>query len=222
MDLSYPMYRVGGVWRALIPVPLATKPGRKEMAVKAGGRTHRAELQVERRPGEKTQTLSKLTVDDKRALVMKEDKVEIRSILRRTGSAAMWTGPMRSPLMGRISAVFGQRRIYGGGATWFHSGVDFAMPKGWSIVAVAPGRVGSAGMMSSYGNCVVLDHGQTVHTVYMHMSKILVKEGERVNEGQVIGLVGATGLALGPHLHFSAYITTVPVDPLEFLTRGLP
>jgi len=222
MDLSYPMYRVGGIWRGLVPVALSVGPGKKRLVVKADGRTFSAELRVERRPGEKTQKLTKLTVDDKRAMNLKEDKVEIRSVLRRTGKDAMWTGPMRNPIMGRISAVFGQKRVYGGGATWFHSGVDFAMPKGWPIVAVAPGRVSIAGMMASYGNTVVLDHGQTVHTVYMHMSKLLVKEGERVNQGQIIGLVGETGMALGPHLHFSSYISTVPVDPLEFLTRGLP
>ena len=192
------------------------------MAVRVSGHTYRSQLVVERRAGEKTQKLSRLTVDDKRAMALKDDRVEMRAALKRTGEAAMWAGPMRHPIPGRISAVFGQRRVYGGGATWFHSGVDFAMPKGWPIVAVAPGRVAISGMMASYGNTVVLDHGQTVHTVYMHMSKIIVKEGERVNQGQIIGLVGETGMALGPHLHFSSYITTVPVDPLEFLSRGLP
>jgi len=237
LDRTFPLYRVNGAsasrnagetpslrggLRALIPVPLATPPGRKEMVVRVSGRTVRLTLVVERRAGEKPQKLSSLTVDDKRAMAMKEDRGEMLAVLKKTGGTALWTGPLRVPIMGRISAVFGQKRVYGGGASWFHSGVDFAMPKGWPIMAAAPGRVAMAGMVSSYGNCVVLDHGQTVHTVYMHMSKLLVKAGERVNEGQIIGLVGDTGLALGPHLHFSAYITTVPVDPLEFLERGLP
>jgi len=222
LDATFPMYRADGVLRALIPVPLATKPGRREMVVRLAGRSVRLDLVVERRAGERTQRLSSLTVDEKRAMSLKDDRVEMRAILRKTGNSALWSGPMRQPITGRISAVFGQKRVYGGGATWFHSGVDFAMPKGWPIMAAAPGRVAVAGMMPSYGNTVVLDHGQTVHTVYMHMSKVLVHEGERVDQGQVIGLVGQTGLALGPHLHFSSYITTVPVDPLEFLSRGLP
>jgi len=222
LDRKFPLFADADGLRAIIPVHLSTRPGRYELVVRLPGRTIRREMKVERRPGEKLQKLSALTVDDKRAMAMKDDRVEMRTALRKTGQAAMWAGPLRHPIPGRISAVFGQKRVYGGGASWFHSGVDFAMPKGWPVVASAPGRVEIAGMMPSYGNTVVIDHGQTVHTVYMHLSKVLVSDGERVNEGQLIGLVGDTGFALGPHLHFSSYIGTVPVDPLEFLERGLP
>jgi murein DD-endopeptidase MepM/ murein hydrolase activator NlpD len=222
LDRTFPMFPVNGRMRALIPVPLATAPGKKEMVVRVSGRTARTELAVERRAGEKVQKLSRLTVDDKRAGELKDDGVAMRAALRKTSGSPLWEGPLRHPILGRISAVFGQKRVYGGGASWFHSGVDFAMAKGWPIVAVAPGRVLVAGKSTSYGNFVVVDHGQTVHTVYMHMSRVVVKPGDRLNQGQVIGLVGDTGMALGPHLHFSSYITTVAVDPLEFLERGLP
>ena len=89
-------------------------------------------------------------------------------------------------------------------------------------MAAAAGIVLLSRNVDMYGNAVVLDHGQTVHTAYFHMTSRAVAEGQRVEAGQIIGTVGSTGLATGPHLHFGTYIGPVPVDPEEMLRRGLP
>ena len=211
----------GGL-RALVPVPLDTKKGIRTVRVKLGRERLEAKFQVIKRGEGKLQALRELKVNDNRALAMREDGVELRSFVRKVTPEARWSGPLRKPTAGRVTAVFGQRRVYGGGATWFHRGVDFAMQSGWPVVAVAPGRVVYAGRNHTYGNLVVLDHGQTVFTVYMHMKRLVAEEGMTVNEGQVIGTMGDTGFALGPHLHLSAYIAAVSVDPLDLLARGLP
>jgi murein DD-endopeptidase MepM/ murein hydrolase activator NlpD len=95
--------------------------------------------------------------------------------------------------------------------------VDFGAGYGEPIRAAADGTVVEAGWLGGYGNATVIDHGKGMATLYGHQSKILVSQGQSVKRGQVIGLVGATGFATGPHLHFEVRIDGTPVDPLPYL-----
>jgi murein DD-endopeptidase MepM/ murein hydrolase activator NlpD len=95
-----------------------------------------------------------------------------------------------------------------------HLGVDYAAAKGTPVRNVGLGVVESAGTMGGYGNAIVIKHNNGHSTVYAHLSKVLVKRGQRVNQGQVIGLVGATGWATGPHLHFEFRVNGRHQDPL--------
>jgi murein DD-endopeptidase MepM/ murein hydrolase activator NlpD len=95
-----------------------------------------------------------------------------------------------------------------------HLGVDYAAAKGTPVRNVGLGVVESAGNMGGYGNAIVIKHNNGHSTVYAHLSKVLVKRGQRVNQGQVIGLVGATGWATGPHLHFEFRVNGRHQDPL--------
>jgi murein DD-endopeptidase MepM/ murein hydrolase activator NlpD len=98
-----------------------------------------------------------------------------------------------------------------------HEGIDVTAPMGSPIEAPAAGVVTDAGWESGYGNTVTIDHGYGVTTKFAHASKLLVKTGQRVQRGQRIALVGNTGLATGPHLHYEVHVNGRPVDPLRYV-----
>ena len=98
-----------------------------------------------------------------------------------------------------------------------HEGIDVTAPMGSPIEAPAAGVVTDAGWESGYGNTVTIDHGYGIVTKFAHASKLLVKVGQRVQRGQRIALVGNTGLATGPHLHYEVHVNGRPVDPLKYV-----
>jgi biotin carboxyl carrier protein len=102
-----------------------------------------------------------------------------------------------------------------------HAGIDFSSPQGTQIQATGQGRVVKAEWGGGYGNHVVIDHGYGFETLYGHMSKILVKEGDRVHKGQKIGLVGSTGASTAPHCHYEVHLKGVPVNPISYCMDGL-
>ena len=125
------------------------------------------------------------------------------------------------PVKGRISGVFGSQRIYNGTPASPHSGVDIAAAKGTPIHAPAGGIVTFANPdLYLTGGTVLIDHGHGVSSNFLHMSRIDVKLGDRVQQGQVIGLVGATGRATGPHMHWGVNWFNVRVDPQLLMTPG--
>jgi murein DD-endopeptidase MepM/ murein hydrolase activator NlpD len=135
--------------------------------------------------------------------------------------AGDWTvladAPSLWPLEGRVGSSFGERQdpINGEGA--FHSGIDIDAPYGSPVRAAADGYVTGASMGAGYGRQVVLDHGHDVLTVYGHLSAYAVFPGQHVMRGQVIGYVGQSGRATGPHLHYEVRVHNVPVNPHKYL-----
>jgi murein DD-endopeptidase MepM/ murein hydrolase activator NlpD len=125
-----------------------------------------------------------------------------------------WTGALQRPVAGRISSSFGYRVHPILGVRKMHTGVDIAAASGTPIHAAASGAVVSAGWVRGYGNCIVLDHGGGLGTLYGHCSSLAVSAGQPVKAGQVIGYVGSTGLATGPHLHFEVIKNGRQVNPL--------
>jgi murein DD-endopeptidase MepM/ murein hydrolase activator NlpD len=104
------------------------------------------------------------------------------------------------------------------GTVGYHPGLDFGADARTPIHAAAAGMVVVAGDCGGYGNCVVIDHGSSVATLYGHQSQVLVRVGELVTVGQVVGLVGSTGISTGPHLHFEVRLHGSPIDPVPTLT----
>jgi len=127
------------------------------------------------------------------------------------------TGILAWPLRGRITSGFGYRRHPLWGGKSFHRGIDIAAPYGKSITAADGGEVILAGWWDGYGKAVVIDHGKSISTVYGHMSRIYVKNGQKIKKGQVVGLVGSTGYSTGPHLHFEVRKDGSPQNPLKWL-----
>jgi len=145
----------------------------------------------------------------------------------------MWQGVFRipSPLDQKYcletndcwSSRFGNRRSYNGSPyKYFHSGLDIVGTTGTEIYAPAAGIVVFAGPLTVRGNATVIDHGWGVYTAYLHQSEFKVKVGDRVQAGQLIGLVGGTGRVEGPHLHWEVIVGGVQVDPLDWLKRAFP
>jgi murein DD-endopeptidase MepM/ murein hydrolase activator NlpD len=138
----------------------------------------------------------------------------VRGVRKADSALTNWTHRLSWPVRGRISGVFGSQRFYNGKPRSYHSGVDIAAPQGRKVRAPIGGVVSLTheGLYFT-GKTVMLDHGYGVQSTFIHLSKILVRKGERVRKGQVIGLVGHTGRATGPHLHWSLSWFQTRVDP---------
>ncbi len=134
-----------------------------------------------------------------------------------------WYLPFEMPIAGVTSSGFGSpRRYYGGGPVSYHEGLDLAAPAGTPIHATNDGTVVVAGPYPIKGNLVVLDHGDGVFSLYFHQSKVLVHVGDAVSRGDVIGLVGTTGLSTGPHLHWEMRVAGQPTNPLAWVGKTFP
>jgi murein DD-endopeptidase MepM/ murein hydrolase activator NlpD len=136
--------------------------------------------------------------------------------------AKYWSGPFILPVEGRPTTAFGTARSYNGGPpTLNHSGADFGAEIGAPVWAAASGTVAFAGELTVRGTSVIIDHGAGVFTAYHHFSRIDVVEGQFVGQGEIIGAVGMTGLATGPHLHWELVVGGVNVDPVAWTLPGV-
>lgn len=139
----------------------------------------------------------------------------------------MWQDLFQSPVAIEFRdcwpSVFGNRRSYNGSPyNYFHTGLDFCGQVGHSVFAPAPGVVVFTGPLIVRGNAIMVDHGWGVYTGYMHLSEISVEQGQILEAGQQIGLVGKTGRVTGPHLHWEVWVGGVQVDPLDWLQQAYP
>jgi murein DD-endopeptidase MepM/ murein hydrolase activator NlpD len=134
----------------------------------------------------------------------------------------LWSGPFQRPAQTETSGVFGSARVYNGVKKSQHLGLDFRASTGTPVHATNAGTVILARPLYFEGNCVMLDHGQGLVTVYMHLSEFKVKEGDKVAAGQLIALSGGTGRATGPHLHFAVRWRGEYLDPRTLLELHPP
>jgi murein DD-endopeptidase MepM/ murein hydrolase activator NlpD len=129
-----------------------------------------------------------------------------------------WREGFILPVKGRISGNFGNQRIFNGVPKNPHTGVDIAAPDGTSVEASGRGMVVLSGKDYFYtGNMVIIDHGMGLQTIYAHLKDVTVQQGDTVAKGQVIGHVGQTGRATGPHLHWGASLNNVRFNPYSLL-----
>lgn len=158
--------------------------------------------------------------EDIEAMEREQAKIEAR-IRGAQGGGSLPAGPIRGggrfiwPVNGTVTSGFGYR--VGPGITRFHQGLDIGAPSGTPIRAAGGGTVILAGWTGGYGNYTCIDHGGSVSTCYGHQSAIHVSVGQRVSQGQVIGLVGNTGYSFGAHLHFEVRVNGVATQPLNYL-----
>lgn len=125
--------------------------------------------------------------------------------------------PSRWPVRGAVNSGFGTRRSPWTSAAEFHSGLDIRAEKGTPVRAPAAGTVTFAGTQPEYGIIVIVDHGQDIRSVYGHLSRLAVKQGDRVERGGTIGMTGNTGRSSGPHLHYEILVRGQPVNPRAYL-----
>ncbi len=157
----------------------------------------------------------------------------LRELLNRLGSrlqvaqndvgrrtALLNATPSIWPAHGALSATFGEREDPFNGGLAVHTGIDISTDKGQPVYATADGVVESAGWAGDYGNMIVVDHGFGLVTRYAHLAGFAAQPGERVERGRIIGFVGATGRATGPHLHYEILVNGQLTNPLRLLTSG--
>jgi len=138
----------------------------------------------------------------------------IRAALSQISDEQLWQGPFAWPVKGKVKTSFGVARTINGAIQYRHRGLDLSAPAGTAVFAAAGGVVRLVRAdFKLHGKTIVLDHGQGVGSLYLHLSEILVKEGQRVTRGEPIGRVGATGAATGPHLHWGTYVAGEATDP---------
>lgn len=134
-------------------------------------------------------------------------------------AAQLWSGLFARPIKTDVTSAFGEIRIWKDGSRDSHEGVDFNGKVGDLIVAGNDGMVVVAQPLVVRGNVVIIDHGLGIYTGYYHLSEILVKKGDAVQKGQIIGKLGSTGRVTGPHLHWDMVVNGVNVDALDWTEK---
>lgn len=208
-----------GGWQAVVGLPLDTPPG--EQAVEIGPEARRLAFQV----SAKAYPEQRLTVknpkmvspdpeDLDRIAAERERQLQVRSQFRDVPVART---DLDLPTTGRLSSRFGLRRVFNGEPRAPHTGLDVAAPKGAPIRAPADGVVSLVDDLYFNGKTVFVDHGQGFVSMVCHLSEATVEVGRKVRRGELLGLVGNTGRATGPHLHWSVYLNGAAVDPALFI-----
>ncbi|KHL57941.1 peptidase M23, partial [Xanthomonas cannabis pv. cannabis] len=190
-----------------------------------GGSTQTVSIAVTPRdwPIERVNGVPPKTVNPPPAIAerIKREQAQVTAARDRDDARTDFAQPFIWPVQGRISGRFGNARVYNGQPGAGHSGMDIAVPTGTPVKAPAAGVVTFAAPdLYLTGGTVLLDHGFGVSSNFLHLSRIDVKVGDRVEQGQVIAAVGATGRATGPHLHWGMNWFDVRIDPLLVLERG--
>lgn len=160
--------------------------------------------------------------DDAFARIRAGELARIEAARAQMTGAQGWRQDFIWPVKGRISGRFGSQRIYRGAPGAYHSGLDIAPGAGATYVAPTDGVVvlAAASPFTLEGNLLILDHGMGLNSAFLHAQRLLVSEGDRVVQGQPLGLVGMTGRATGPHLHWSLRWREARLDPLLILPAG--
>jgi murein DD-endopeptidase MepM/ murein hydrolase activator NlpD len=206
----------GTLFTALAGVDLSTKPGRYPLVI--GDVTIPVLVQNRLYP------VSRISVDSRFIEPPKELEKRIdeeRELKKRVFAGSpkerLWRGHFAAPSGTRQTSPFGARRTYNGKTRSIHQGLDFAAATGTEIRAANIGIVRIARPMYFEGGLVVIDHGESIFTLYMHLSEFLVKEGQNIGKGEPIAKSGATGRVTGPHLHFSVLWQGAYLEPATLL-----
>jgi len=147
---------------------------------------------------------------------------QLQMLYRTISPERLWRGAFVQPVAGtEAPSGFGARRIINGKARAPHGGADYSVARGTPVVAANAGRVALVAEYFFPGRLVAVDHGLGLHTLYFHLDTVAVAEGDRVDRGQTLGTVGATGRATGPHLHFGAQLGGARIDPAALLALRL-
>jgi murein DD-endopeptidase MepM/ murein hydrolase activator NlpD len=210
-------------WLAIVGIPLTIKPGTSQQ-VNSGGRSLPFVVASKKYPEQHITLKNKRQVNpnpDDLKRIEQELDVQVRayrSFTPGTPSNLLLDKPVDGPL----SSKFGVRRFFNGEERNPHAGLDFAVPAGTPIKSPAAGKVILIGNYFFNGNTVFVDHGQGFISMFCHMSKIDVKVGDAVPRGGVVGRVGSTGRATGPHMHWNVSLNDARVDPAIFINAFQP
>ena len=221
---TVPIFRQeGGSYLGLMPATVLDRPGVYPLTIKdSAGNTIRNEsvtivdAHYPRQNIQATKAMKQLTP-------LPGEMEAVRGLQNTASPARQWTEPFLAPTPECMNSRFGVTRYHNGKATGsYHRGLDLRSPMGTPVKATAAGVVRISKMYRLHGGTIGIDHGQGVTSLYIHMSKLAVTEGTQVKAGDVVGFVGATGFATGPHLHWQISVNGVPVNPAQWLGDYAP
>jgi murein DD-endopeptidase MepM/ murein hydrolase activator NlpD len=222
-DINNKKFPISKDGLAMIALDMGTKEGYASVRIKIAPKTGRKEtisrkfwISPRKYKEERIELPKKKVSPVKKDMskAMKETRA-IKATYKLRGDKVGYLGEFRQAVEGRFSGIFGSRRILNGKPKKAHSGVDIAAPKGTPIVTTAPGTVVLTGKDYFFtGNTIVIHHGDGVISLYAHMDSMLVEEGEWLPADTIIGTIGMTGRATGPHLHWATMVRGARVDPM--------
>lgn len=222
--------RESGTWQGLAGIDVDARPGSHPLAleaVSASGTSSRHGRSIPVGKGSYPVTrltvASKYTQPDAKTLarIRAEKKLKERAFARLTAER-LWSGSFAAPADTITTGVFGSQRTFNGVRQSIHQGLDYRASIGTPIHAIGSGEVVLAKELFFEGGFLVVDHGQGLLSMYMHLSKFEVQEGDRVRKGQLVARSGGTGRATGPHLHLGVRWQGVYLDPAKLLGLPLP
>jgi peptidyl-prolyl cis-trans isomerase A (cyclophilin A) len=215
-----------GVWRALVGIDLDVTAGDVPVAIRARttagteiARTETLKVEAKEFPTRTLRVDPRFVTPPKSADArIARERAELGRVFRAVTPAPEWRGPFIVPIDGAVVSGFGVRSVFNNEPRAPHGGADFASPEGTPVAAPNAGRVVLAADLYFTGNTVVLDHGAGLQSLFAHLSRIDVHEGDRVARGAIVGAVGATGRATGPHLHWTVRLHGARVDPISLIS----
>ena len=221
-----PVFQLSEKWyRTLIPVSANNDTKNYELTIFYNGKAKNIKLPISSTKYELQNLTLPKTVSELKASKIEKDLVA--KVLNLTTNEKFWSGKFLLPSTARLSTPYGVKRRVNGviNPDYFHKGLDFAAKEGSNIKAPENGKIALVGLTSMgfvvNGNCIFIDHGHGVITGYLHLSSVNVKEGAFINKGQIIGKVGSTGIASGPHLHWGVYVLGMTVEPLNWINSTI-
>ena len=224
---TYPMFPIDPTtYRAFLPTTPLDRPGIRQIQVQVDGQVENLSVNV----SDRTFPTQRIRIASSSSGGLKPTQYELDRVAafrQQVTPEKYWNGPFIHPNRGRRSTGYGVRRYYNGvfAKDYYHRGLDYASPQGSPVFAPAPGRVALVGTVAQgfrlHGNTIGIDHGQGVTSVFLHLSRINVQEGDFVQAGQTIGAVGSTGASTGPHLHWGLYVNGKSIDPAPWLTQAM-
>ncbi len=218
------------VWHALAGIDLEAAPNQYGLDVTAtlpGGRIAKKSTQITVAPGEfKTGDITVpenyVNPSDAEQKQIGGDSLLKKRAYGRSAPRLLWSGNFVKPVSAASTPSFGESRLLNEEKTSLHTGTDFPIKESAPVLAANSGTVVLTRDLFYEGDTVILDHGEGLFTVYLHLSRTDVKEGDKLKKGDRIGLSGASGRVTGPHLHFGVRWQGVWLDPVQFLALTLP
>lgn len=223
-----PLTRHGDSWSTLLGVDLEASAGDQPLTLTVEGRDgetvyHGLHLSIRRpparpRPAERLRLPKQFVTPTEPTILerLARERAMLKELYAQRGAE-----PARltfvAPLAGPVVSPFGRGRLLNGKRSSLHAGVDFGGTPGTPVPAAGPGRVAYAGDLYLTGQTVILDHGAGLFTIYAHLRHIACREGEMLGQGAILGELGSTGRATGPHLHWGAKLRGARIDPFALV-----
>jgi murein DD-endopeptidase MepM/ murein hydrolase activator NlpD len=219
---TYPAFAIGNNrYRVMLPSTPLEKAGVRNIQITADGKTQELPINFASR----SFRIQRINLPPGKAGVQatEYELKQVAAFKALVTPTKYWDGPFLNPSKASTSTPFGVKRYYNGkfADDYYHRGLDYAGATGSPVTAPAGGRVALVGFVKDgfrvHGNVVGVDHGQGVVSIFMHLSRIDVAEGDMLKPGDLIGAIGTSGASTGPHLHWGLYVNGIAIEPLQWL-----